>query len=168
MFTEAPGKQRAILIQLLTGWRITESLNVHYWRQLPFMTCTGNNMSTDRHCPQPWEHKCHQVFIRNGWTPDQSGPPNPPLAALRESSDNVFEAVGGVAGQPHALAATAQVLTVRPLHVNVPLLLLTAAAGLRTTLRYKGGDRNVNGKGQEKKVQNKSVKERETEKALEI
>ena len=51
------------------------------------------------------------------------------------SSDNVLEAVGGVTGQPHALAATTQVLTVRPLHVNVPLLLLTGAASLRATLR---------------------------------
>lgn len=58
-------------------------------------------------------------------TPDQSD----------QSSDDVFEAVGGVAGQPHALAATTQVLAVRPLHVNVPLLLLTAAAGLRAALR---------------------------------
>lgn len=49
-------------------------------------------------------------------------------------SDDVFEAVGGVAGQSHASAATAQVLAVRPLHVDVPLLLLTAAASLRTTL----------------------------------
>lgn len=50
-------------------------------------------------------------------------------------SDDVFEAVGGVAGQPHALAATTQVLAVRPLHVDVPLLLLAAAAGLRAALR---------------------------------
>lgn len=50
-------------------------------------------------------------------------------------SDDVFEAVGGVAGQSHASAATAQVLAVRPLHVDVPLLLLAAAASLRTTLR---------------------------------
>lgn len=49
-------------------------------------------------------------------------------------SDYVFEAVGGVTGQPHPLAATTQVLTVRLLHVNVPLLLLTDAAGLRATL----------------------------------
>ena len=51
------------------------------------------------------------------------------------SSDDVFEAVGGVAGQPHALAATTQVLSVRPLHVDVPLLPLAAAAGLRAALR---------------------------------
>lgn len=51
------------------------------------------------------------------------------------SSDDVLEAVGGVAGQPHALAATTQVLAVRPLHVDVPLLPLTAAASLRAALR---------------------------------
>lgn len=50
------------------------------------------------------------------------------------SSDNVFEAVGGVTGQPHALAATAQILAVRPLHVDVPLLPLAVAAGLRAAL----------------------------------
>lgn len=49
-------------------------------------------------------------------------------------SDYVFEAVGGVTGQRHASATTAQVLAVRPLHVDVPLLLLTAAASLQTTL----------------------------------
>lgn len=56
------------------------------------------------------------------------------------SSDNVFEAVGGVTGQPHALAATTQILAVRPLHVNVPLLLFAAAAGLRAALKQIGGD----------------------------
>lgn len=61
--------------------------------------------------------------------------------AQRDSSDYVFEAVGGITGQPHALAATTQVLAVRPLHVNVPQLLLTAAASLRATLRLIGGDK---------------------------
>lgn len=56
------------------------------------------------------------------------------LEASSHSSDDVFEAVGGVAGQRHASAAAAQVLAVRPLHVDVPLLLLAAAASLRTTL----------------------------------
>lgn len=55
-----------------------------------------------------------------------------------QRSDDVFEAVGGVAGQPHTLTATAQVLTVRPLHVDVSLLLLTAAASLRTSLAQSG------------------------------
>lgn len=54
------------------------------------------------------------------------------------SSDDVFEAVGGVTRQPHALAAAAEVLAVRPLHVDVPLLLLTAAARLRAALRREG------------------------------
>lgn len=49
-------------------------------------------------------------------------------------SDDVFEAVGGVAGQRGASAATAQVLAVRPLHVDVPLLLLAAATSLGATL----------------------------------
>lgn len=49
-------------------------------------------------------------------------------------SHYVLEAVGGVTGQHHASAATAQVLAVRPLHVDVPLLLLAAAASLQTTL----------------------------------
>lgn len=49
-------------------------------------------------------------------------------------SDDVFEAVGGVAGQRGVSAATAQVLAVRPLHVDVPLLLLAAAASLGATL----------------------------------
>lgn len=53
---------------------------------------------------------------------------------LQRSSDDVFEAVGGIAGQRHASAAAAQVLAVRPLHVDVPLLLLADAASLRTTL----------------------------------
>lgn len=55
-------------------------------------------------------------------------------------SDYIFEAVGGVAGQLRALAATTQVLAVGPLHVNVPLLLLTDATSLRATLRPRGED----------------------------
>lgn len=51
------------------------------------------------------------------------------------SSDDVFEAVGGVAGQPHPFAAAAQVLAVRPLHVDVPLLLLADATSLRAALQ---------------------------------
>lgn len=53
----------------------------------------------------------------------------------RRRSDDVFKAVGGVAGQPHAFTAAAQVLTVGPLHVDVPLLLLADAASLRATLQ---------------------------------
>lgn len=65
------------------------------------------------------------------------------------SSDYVFEAVGGVTGQSRALAATTQVLAVRLLHVNVPLLYLTAAASLRATLRWIGGDNKVNKQSEE-------------------
>lgn len=60
--------------------------------------------------------------------------PTAPEKTARGGSDDVFEAVGGIAGQGHASAATAQVLAVRPLHVDVPLLLLADAASLRTTL----------------------------------
>lgn len=67
--------------------------------------------------------KCHQTY-----TSRERCPP-------RSCSDYVFEAVGGITGQRHAFAATAQVLAVRSLHVNVPLLLLAAAASLRATLR---------------------------------
>ena len=57
------------------------------------------------------------------------------------SSDDVLEAVGGVAGQPRPLAAAAQVLAVRPLHVDVPLLPLAAARGLQASLdRYTQAD----------------------------
>lgn len=54
---------------------------------------------------------------------------------MLDNSDDVFEAVGGITGQPRAFAAATQVLTVRPLHVDVSLLLLTAAASLRATLK---------------------------------
>ena len=52
-------------------------------------------------------------------------------------SDDVFEAIGSVTGQPHSFTAATQVLAVRPLHVNVPLLLLTAAASLGATLKHR-------------------------------
>lgn len=60
---------------------------------------------------------------------------------MQGSSDDVFEAVGGVTGQPHSLATTTQVLAVRPPHVDVSLLLLTSAASLRAALRQSGGGR---------------------------
>lgn len=60
--------------------------------------------------------------------------PEAPSHGSCGGSDDVFEAVGGVAGQRRASAPAAQVLAVRPLHVDVPLLLLAAAASLRTTL----------------------------------
>lgn len=55
----------------------------------------------------------------------------------RDRSDYVFEAVGGVTGQPLALAAATQVLAVRTTNVNVPLLPLTAAACPCTYLSRK-------------------------------
>lgn len=64
---------------------------------------------------------------------------------MQGSSDNVFEAVGGITGQLRALATTTQVLAVRPLHVNVPLLLLAAAASLRATLVQRGGNCKIRG-----------------------
>lgn len=74
-------------------------------------------------------NECHQIYMMNGRCQTR--------ANSLGSSDNVFEAVGGITRQPHTLAATAQVLTVRPLHINVSLLLLTATAGLRATLGQK-------------------------------
>lgn len=44
--------------------------------------------------------------------------------------DNIFEAVSVVTGQSFAFAAAAQLLTVRPLEVNVPFLLRAGATGL--------------------------------------
>lgn len=58
-----------------------------------------------------------------------------PTADNPSGLDDVLETVNGVTGQPHPLTATAQVLAVRPLHVYVPLLLLTGAASLRATLK---------------------------------
>lgn len=52
-------------------------------------------------------------------------------------SDDIFEAVGGVAGQPLALTAATQVLAVRTPNVNMPLLPLTAAARSCTYLSIK-------------------------------
>lgn len=52
------------------------------------------------------------------------------------SSHDVLEAVGGVTGQPGPLAAAAQVLTVRPLHVDASLLALAAARGLQAFLDH--------------------------------
>lgn len=56
---------------------------------------------------------------------------------LERQSDYVFEAVGGITGQPLALAAATQVLAVRTPNVNVPLLPLTAAACPCTYLSRK-------------------------------
>lgn len=56
---------------------------------------------------------------------------------LVRQSDNVFEAISGVAGQPLALAAATQVLAVRTTNVNVPLLPLTTAACPCTYLSTK-------------------------------
>lgn len=50
-------------------------------------------------------------------------------------SDNIFEAVSVITGQPLASAAAAKLLAMRSLEIDVPLLLRAGATSLRTGLR---------------------------------
>lgn len=50
-------------------------------------------------------------------------------------SDNIFEAVSVITGQPLASAAATELLAMRSLEIDVPLLLRAGATSLRTGLR---------------------------------
>lgn len=50
-------------------------------------------------------------------------------------SDNVFEAVSAITGQPFASAAATEFLTMRPLEINMSLPLRARATGLGTDLK---------------------------------